>query len=331
MLSVEEFSKIIDGHYNFDKNYRIKSISSLEKIRKDSLVFIFDKKNLLKIKKNKDFVLVIQENLNHELHEFEKIFVVKNIKEAFVKSLNFFQKKTSAPSSNFDKSKYPLVEFSSTCYLGFNVEIGINSSIGLNVIIEDDVSLGKNVQIGHGCVIHAGTKISDNVIIQSGTIIGSNGFGNIRNENKKWINIPHIGYVEIHRNVSIGAGCSIDRGTIDNTVINSGVQIDNQVHIAHNVIIGKDSAIAANVGIAGSTVIGQRNLIGGMVGIIDHLKLCDDVIISAKSIVIHDINEPGIYSGIMPITKHHNWKRIALWITKLDKISKFLKIKRNDL
>jgi len=331
MLSIEEFSKIIDGHYNFDKNYRIKSISSVEKISKDSLVFIFDKKNLLKLKKNKDYVLVIQKNLHHELHEFEKIFVVKNVQEAFVKSLNFFQKKSSAPSPNFDKKKYPLVEFSSTCYLGFNVEIGINSSIGINVIIEDDVSLGKNVQIGHGCVIHTGTKISDNVIIQSGSVIGSNGFGNIRSKNKKWTNIPHIGCVEIHKNVSIGAGCTIDRGTIDNTIINSGVQIDNQVHIAHNVIIGKDSAIAANVGIAGSTVLGQRNLIGGMAGIIDHLKLCDDVVISAKSIVSHDINEPGVYTGIMPIVKHSSWKRIALWITKLDKIARFLKIRKTNL
>jgi len=137
--------------------------------------------------------------------------------------------------------------------------------------------------------------------------------------------------VVIDSNVNIGANCCIDRGTINDTVINQGVIVDNLVHIAHNVIIGENTAIAAKVGIAGSCNIGKRNMIGGMVGIVDHIKTADDVIISATSTVNKDIKEPGIYTGIMPIVKHSRWKRIALWITKLDKIAKFLDLKRSKL
>jgi len=135
----------------------------------------------------------------------------------------------------------------------------------------------------------------------------------------------------LKNDIDIGANCCIDRATLDSTVINSGVIIDNLVHIAHNVVIGEKTAIAAKVGIAGSCIIGKRNMIGGMVGIVDHIKTADDVIISATSTVNKDIKEPGIYTGIMPLVKHYRWKRIALWITKLDKIAKFLNLKRSKL
>jgi len=137
-----------------------------------------------------------------------------------------------------------------------------------------------------------------------------------------------MGKVIIHNNVSIGSNCSIDRGTIDDTIINKGVIIDNLVHIAHNVTIGENTAIAAKVGIAGSCKIGKRNMIGGMAGIIDHIKTSDDVIISATSTIINNIEEPGLYTGIMPTTKHSSWKRIAFWIKKLDKILKEFNIKK---
>jgi len=106
------------------------------------------------------------------------------------------------------------------------------------------------------------------------------------------------------------------------------VIIDNQVHIAHNVQIGENTAIAANTGIAGSCIIGKRNMIGGMVGIVNHINTADDVIISATSTVNKDLKEPGVYTGIMPISKHTIWKRIALWITKLDKIVSFINFKK---
>jgi len=182
--------------------------------------------------------------------------------------------------------------------------------------------------IGHNVVICKNTSIGNNVTIDSGTVIGSEGFGNVMNSSFNWQHIYHLGSVIIGHNVMIGANCCIDKGTIDNTVIEDGVIIDNSVHIAHNVRIGEKTAIAAKVGIAGSCNIGKRNMIGGMVGIVDHIKTVDDVIISATSTVNKDIKEPGTYTGIMPIVKHLKWKRIALWITKLDKIAIFLNLKK---
>jgi len=204
----------------------------------------------------------------------------------------------------------------------------VNIIFGENVVIENDVIIGNNVKIGHNTVIHKNCVIGDDVVIDSGTIIGSEGFGNVLDDNGKWHHIFHSGKVIIKNNVSIGANCTIDRGTIDDTIIESGVIIDNLVHIAHNVYIGENTAIAAKVGIAGSCKIGKRNMIGGMVGIVDHINTADDVIISATSTVIKDIKEPGTYTGIMPIVSHPKWKRIALWILKLDKIANFLNLKK---
>ena len=217
------------------------------------------------------------------------------------------------------------------CFVAESTVIGKKVVFGCNVVIEENVSIGNMVNIGHNVVIHSGSRIGNNVNIDSGTIIGSEGFGNVLDKNKNWKHIYHHGNVVIGNNVSIGSNCSIDRGTLDNTIINNGVIIDNQVHIAHNVVIGEKTAIAANTGIAGSCIIGKRNMIGGMVGIIDHINTVDDVIISATSTVNKDIKESGTYTGIMPISCHANWKRIALWITKLDKIAKNLNLKRLKL
>jgi len=213
-------------------------------------------------------------------------------------------------------------------YIGKNVKIGKNFSYGLNVVIEDNVTLGDNVFLDHNVVIKRNSIIGNNVIIGSNSIIGSEGFGNYKDQNGDWVHIPHIGKVKIGNNVSIGANCSIDRGTIDSTEISNGVIIDNLVHVAHNVVIGEKTAIAAKVGIAGSCIIGKRNMIGGMVGIVDHVRTADDITISATSTVINDLKEPGVYTGIMPISKHATWKRIALWITKLDKIAKSINFKK---
>jgi len=217
------------------------------------------------------------------------------------------------------------------CFVSESAVIGKKVVFGCNVVIEENVSIGNMVNIGHNVVIHSGSSIGNNVNIDSGTIIGSEGFGNVLDKDMNWKHIFHHGNVVIGNNVSIGSNCTIDRGTLDNTIINKGVIIDNQVHIAHNVVIGEKTAIAANTGIAGSCNIGKRNMIGGMVGIIDHIHTVDDVVISATSTVNKDIKEPGTYTGIMPISYHATWKRIALWITKLDKIAKFLNLKRLKL
>jgi len=316
MYSLKHISELIDVKLIGDHRKIIAGISDYLTPQPDKLIFISNKKNLNSEVLNNSGVILSSKELYDD--SFSANFLIsENPKLSFARLSHLFN---NSSQSLFSSSSNDLL-------IGKNVQIGNNCFFGKNVIIEDNVIIGDNAIISHFVVIHSGSIIGDNVNIDSGSIIGSEGFGNIQDNDFNWVHINHMGNVEIRNNVSIGSNCTIDRGTISNTIIYDGVIIDNQVHIAHNVSIGEKTAIAAKVGIAGSCEIGKRNMIGGMVGIIDHIKTADDVIISATSTVNKNINKSGIYTGIMPISRHSSWKRIAFWITKLDKIIKKSNIK----
>jgi len=300
-----------------DGNLSVTSISSPDYIKKNSLVFLFKKDRVFDSTICNYVVFVTNEEISKTLSN-HNVLVTSNPKLALAELSNLFIT---------EHSSQKLLEPQNKGFIGSKSNVGVNLSLGCNVIIEDFVEIGNNVKIGHNVVISSNSVIGNNVTIESGSIIGSEGFGNVQDRDKNWIHICHLGGVVIEDGVSIGSNCTIDKGTIDNTIIRSGVIIDNQVHVAHNVEIGEKTAIAANTGIAGSCKIGKRNLIGGMVGIVDHISTVDDVVITATSSVIKDIKEPGVYSGVMPIAKHSKWKRIAFWISKLDKIIRINKLK----
>jgi len=304
-LNIVELIEKFEIEYVGDLSLEIDCISSSSNPKPNSLIYVVNDRFIPKID-SKNVVLLTTRLLKHELN-FKNILFSDNPRLAYAQITHFF----SSQSKLFTKNS-----------------LFKDVNIGKNVVIEENVTIGHNVNIGHNVVLHKNTFIGNNVNIDSGTIIGSEGFGNVLSASFNWQHIYHLGSVVIGNDVMIGANCCIDKGTIDNTVIEDGVIIDNLVHIAHNVRIGEKTAIAAKVGIAGSCIIGKRNMIGGMVGIVDHIKTADDVIISATSTVNKDIKEPGTYTGIMPISNHASWKRIALWITKLDKIAKFLKFNR---
>ena len=176
-----------------------------------------------------------------------------------------------------------------------NVKIGKNSIIGSNSIIEQNVSIGNNCLIGSGIVIK-NSLIGENVVIQDGCKIGQKGFGFIPIQSKN-IKFPHIGKVIIKDNVEIAANCTIDRGSIDDTVIGLNTYLDNQVHIAHNVQIGSNCMIAGQVGFAGSSRLGNNVSIGGQAGISGHLKIGNNVKIGGGSGVVKDIDDNEIVMG----------------------------------
>jgi len=294
----------------------ISSISSIESPKPYSLIFLSDKRFIEKNNFPENCFFLVSDKLAATMDASFNYLTSIDIWQKFSEISLFFKQKKFSNINN-----EPFLN-------GENITIGSNCSFGVNVILESNVSIGDNTIINNNVVIGANCIIGDNAFIDSGCVIGSEGFGNHRKDDGSWIHIHHTGSVIIHKDVSIGSNCCIDRGTIDNTIINRGVIIDNLVHIAHNVEIGEYTAIAAKTGIAGSCKIGKRNLIGGMVGIVDHIKTTDDVVISATSTVNKDIEESGIYTGIMPITQHVTWKRVALWISKLDKIAKSLNFKK---
>jgi len=311
-LILSYLAKTLSVEFLGNPNQELTGISSLTNLNNKKICLVLEKKYICESLKDAGAIICPKDFVNQIKNE--NFLISENPKLTFAKLSHFFKPCLTNPIYHSDLKLFS----------GKGVSIGQNFSSGIGVIIEDNVTIGDNVTISHNVVIHHGVKIEDNVFIGSGSIIGSEGFGNVLDKESKWNHIAHLGSVLIGSNVRLGSNCSIDRGTIDDTIINNGVIIDNSVHIAHNVIIGENTAIAAKVGIAGSCKIGKRNMVGGMVGIVDHIKTADDVIISATSTVNKNLKEPGTYTGIMPISKHGSWKRIAFWITKLDKILKKL-------
>ncbi len=193
--------------------------------------------------------------------------------------------------------------------IGAHVVIGSGGVVGDRCVIGANTVLGRNVQLGDDCRIHAnvtlyhGSLLGNHVILHSGTVIGADGFGFAPGENGRWEKIPQIGIVVIEDDVEIGANVTIDRATLGQTRISQGVKLDNLIHIAHNVVVGKNSVIAAQAGISGSTRIGEGNMIAGQVGIVGHIETVDGVIVEAQSGVSKSIRKPGRYFG-HPVKEH---------------------------
>lgn len=212
----------------------------------------------------------------------------------------------------------------SSCSVAHGATIGIGVRVGEKVVIGPGCHIGDAVEIGAGTILHAnvtiysGCVVGERCIVHSGAVIGADGFGFARERDGRWVKIPQTGRVVIGDDVEIGANTTIDRGALDDTVIGSGVKLDNQIQIAHNVRIGSHTAIAGCVGIAGSTTIGERCMIGGQAGIIGHLNIADDVVISAGTLVTKSIARAGTYTANLPLQAHPEWVRNFAHLRHLD-------------
>ena len=331
-LTLKEIAKLINATFHGDASKVISGINTLSNASSDQVSYAVSEKYKGFLINSNAGAVIVDENLKN--HCSTNILLVKNVYLAYsilTHKFKYLQNINHLRSGSDIVALFTDIDISQNCIIGKNVTIGRNSSIGPHCVIEDNVNIGINSRIEPNVIIHKGSQIGENCVISAGAIIGSEGFGNARDENKKWHAIAHLGSVIIGNDVSIGANTTIDRGSIDNTEIHSGVKIDNLVHIAHNVIIGEDTAIAASTGIAGTTIIGKRCMIGGMVGIVGHLTITDDVIVNATSTVNRNITKSGIYTGFFPLMLHSEWKKVGMWLIKLDKIIILLKIKLKNI
>jgi UDP-3-O-[3-hydroxymyristoyl] glucosamine N-acyltransferase len=161
-------------------------------------------------------------------------------------------------------------------------------------------------------------------MVESGSVIGSEGFGWAK-DGERWVKVPQLGRVVIGNQVSIGANTCVDRGAIEDTVIESGVKLDNLIQISHNVTIGANTAMAGSSGVAGSTKVGKRCTIAGMAGVAGHLTIADDVHITAMTLVSHSLTEAGVYSGNLPVEPNAQWRKNVARFRQLDAMAKRLK------
>tara|TARA_B100001939_G_C16845440_1_gene575008 strand:- start:6 stop:986 length:981 start_codon:yes stop_codon:yes gene_type:complete len=296
---------------NVTKGDYFDNFVSIINVSNNSLSFLYDNEKV-----REDLPLnsgvICTEKMANKLNPEQKKFIVRNVQESVAKISNiFYRDYTEKEKMNFD-----------------DPVLGDNCEIGNNVTIENGVIIGNNVKINHGavvkinCIIGDGSTIGSNTVISnsilgeniyigSNTSIGQRGFGFFLSKNN--INIYHIGRVLLQSKVSIGSGCTIDRGSFSDTIIGENTYLDNLCHVAHNVEIGNNSAFAAMTGIAGSAKIGNHVLTGGQAGIAGHIKIGNNVHIAAKSGVFQSIHDGETVMGNPAVNKYKfikNYKKI---------------------
>ena len=296
-------------------NIKINNVATLSKSKKFDLTFFDSIKYKSLALSTKASFCITTEKLEKFLPTHTQKIIVKKVLFELAKVLKILY-----PSADIDypdtslksvsRIKIKGVKFGNNVLVGKNVKIGTNTIIGPNSVVEHDVVIGKSCVIGSNVVLK-NTIIGNNVVIQDGTKIGLKGFGfiPIKENNFKF---PHIGRVIINDNVEIASGCTIDRGSVDDTEIGKNTYLDNQVHIAHNVKIGSNCLIAGQVGFAGSSSIGNNVSIGGQAGISGHLSIGNNVKIGGGSGVIKDIEDNQVVMGYPAVPFKEfikNWKK----------------------
>jgi UDP-3-O-[3-hydroxymyristoyl] glucosamine N-acyltransferase len=205
--------------------------------------------------------------------------------------------------------------------IGRNVEIAEGVCIHPNVTIYDDVSIGKDSTIHSGTAVRERTVIGERVVIHNNSVIGCDGFGYAKDEQKRWLKIPQTGRVVIEDDVEIGAGTTIDRASVGESRIGRGTKLDNLVQIGHSCTVGEDSLLCAQVGLAGSSHIGNRVILAGQAGVAGHLTIGDDVVLTAKSATSHNIPAGKVISGI-PAFDNRDWLRATAAFRRLGEIAR---------
>jgi UDP-3-O-[3-hydroxymyristoyl] glucosamine N-acyltransferase len=199
-----------------------------------------------------------------------------------------------------------------------------SAEIGPLCVVEADVQIGARSRLASRVTISEGCQIGEDCLLHSGVVIGADGFG-FAKENSHWVKIEQLGAVRIGNQVEIGANSCVDRGALEDTVIEDGVKIDNLVQIGHNVHIGAHTAMAGCVGIAGSARIGAYCTIGGGAVVLGHLELADHVHVSAASVVTHSLMKAGQYSGVFPIDDNRSWHKNAASLKQLNTLRERIK------
>ena len=326
-LSLKKIASLVDGNVIGNDSFIIEGINSLDVAVQGEISFFADRKYKESLGKTKaSAIIVSEENLFFKGPQV----VVSNPALAYARVASIF----APPVTRYTGISEQAVLHDST-RIGKDVSIyplvyvGEEALIGDNVIMFPGVFIGDRVKIGNGTVIYPNVtilhdcQIGKNVIINAGTVIGSDGFGFVR-DGAVSVKIPQIGMVQIDDDVEIGANSCIDRAASGKTWIKRGVKTDNFVHVAHNVIIGEDTIVVAQVAISGSVHIGRQVIIGGQVAISDHVEIGDRVMIGSQSGVPKSIPSGEVVSGT-PAMPHRLWLKTSGIIKRLPQFSEHLR------
>ncbi len=332
-LSLADLARALGLDFEGDGSQRIRSVASLESAGEGDLAFVAGKRHKTKLATTRAGVLIIGHDLKGG-YDGNKL-LSENPHADFARAVELLIPHESQrgvhPTALIDSS----ASVHKDCYIGPNAVLAAGVTVGAGCFVGPNCVIGAQSQLGPDCRLKANVSIADGVrlgnrvLIHEGVVIGSDGFG-LAKEGDRWRKVPQIGGVRIGDDVEIGANTTIDRGAIDDTVLEDGVKLDNQIQVAHNVRIGANTAIAACVGIAGSAVIGRRCTIGGAAVVLGHLTITDDVHITAMSLVSKSIDEPGVYSSGTPLENNAAWHRNYVRFKQLDDMAKRLRALEKD-
>lgn len=330
-IRLDELAKKIEAKLYGDGNIIITRVASISKAKSGHITFLKDHRFRNQLRVCQASAVILSKEYLSLCYPSVAALVVKDPYLSYIKIAQLLD---TTPKLHSNIALGAVI--APNAMLGARVGIGNNVIIESGVILSDDVKIGSGSFIGKNTKIGVGTYLWSNVtiyheieigeycMIQSGVVIGSDGFGYIKNNNI-WIKVPQLGKVKIGNYVEIGAGTTIDRGTLDDTQIGNGVIIDNQCQIAHNVIIGEYTAVAGGVIMAGSLVVGKHCMIGGASAITGHISICDQVIITGMSMVTKSIKTPGIYSSGMPVQPNLIWKKNTVLLRNIRFINERIK------
>ena len=303
-FTAQQIAEILEGDVVGNAEVEVSRLSKIEEGTEGSLTFLANPKYTQYIYSTKASVAIVNKTFEPEYSIAATLIKVDDAYSAFSKVLEYYNlvklNKTGIEQPSFisESSKYgENVYIGAFSYIGENVVLGNQVKVYPNVYIGDNVVIGDNTVVFSGSKIYSETLVGKHCVINSGAIIGADGFGFSPNENGEYIKVPQTGNVILEDYVDIGAATTIDRATLGSTIIRRGVKLDNQIQIAHNVEIGKNTVIAAQTGIAGSTKIGENCQIGGQVGIVGHISIGNNVKIQAQSGIIRNVKDNEILQG----------------------------------
>jgi len=339
-FSAEQIAGILHGEVVGDPSALVAGLAKIEEGQPGTLSFLSNPKYEEYIYTTNSSICIVNKTFtpNKSLPATLTLVKVEDAYSCFAKLLEVYsqmskkQPKIETPSFISENA-----QIGEDLYLGAFAYIGENAKIGNNVSIYPNVYIGENVEIGNGCVIHPGAsiyaecKIGNNCIIHAGVVIGADGFGFAPDQNGEYQKVPQIGNVILEDNVEVGSNSTIDRATMGSTIIRKGVKIDNLCQIAHNVEIGKNTAMAAQVGIAGSAKIGENVMIGGQAGISGHLNIADGTRIVAQSGIPSSVKKAATLMGSPGIPledykkSYFGFRKLPFILTKLNELDKKLK------
>lgn len=327
-FTAQQIAGILEGDVVGNPDVEVSKLAKIEEGTKGTLTFLANPKYKPYIYSTEASITIVDKAFETDNPISTTLIKVEDAYKAFSKLLEYYNQikfnksGIEQPSFISESAKYgENLYLGAFSYLGDNVTIGDNVKIFPNSYIGDNVTIGDNSIVFSGAKIYAECVVGNNCVINSGAIIGADGFGFTPNEKGEYSKVPQTGNVILEDYVDIGAGTTIDRATLGSTVIRRGVKLDNQIQIAHNVEIGKNTVIAAQTGIAGSTKIGENCQIGGQVGIVGHITIGNNVKIQAQSGIGRNVKDNEVLQG-SPALSYGDYNKSYVYFKNLPKIVK---------